>query len=326
VLRRDVIALIGGAAMAWPCATRAQQPAMPVIGFLGAGAPGPFAEMTAAFSRSLSEAGYTAGQNVAIEYRWAEGQYDRLPALAADLVGRRVAVIVAVGSPSAPAAKAATATIPIVFIVGDDPVRAGLVASLNQPGGNVTGVSLIIGEVVAKRFALLTELVPNAATIAVLVNPSNPIAETDATEAQSAARSRGRQIVLLNASNAAEIDAAFATVAQRGAGALLFGSDILFTSRRDQLVALARRHGIAAMHQWREFVVDGGLASYGANHAEPYRQAASYAARILKGEKPGDLPVVQPTKFELVINLKTAKALGLTISPTLLARADEVIE
>jgi putative ABC transport system substrate-binding protein len=325
VKRRAFIALLGGAA-AWPLAARAQRPAVPVVGFLGSGVPGSFAEMTAVFSRSLSDAGYVEGQNVAIDYRWAEGQYDRLPALAADLVRRGVAVIAAIGSPSALAAKAATATIPIVFIVGDDPVRAGLVASLNQPGGNLTGVSLIIGELVTKRFELLAELVPKATTIAVLVNPANPIAENDAKEAQLAARARGRQVVLLNASNAAEIDAAFSTVAQRGASALLFGSDILFTSQREQLAALARRHAIPAMHQWREFVVAGGLVSYGTTHAEPYRQAASYTARILKGEKPADLPVVQPTKLELIINLNTARALGLTVPAKLLVLANEVIE
>jgi putative ABC transport system substrate-binding protein len=213
-----------------------------------------------------------------------------------------------------------------VFIVGDDPVRTGLVASLNRPGGNVTGVSLIIGELVAKRLELLAELVPSANTIALLVNPSNPIAESDAREAQLASRSSGRQIVVLNASNAAEIDAAFATATRRGAGALLFSSHILFTNQREQLAALARRYGVAAMHQWREFVEAGGLVSYGITHAEPYRQAASYAARILRGEKPADLPVLQPTKFELAINLRTAKALGLTVPETLLARADEVIE
>jgi putative tryptophan/tyrosine transport system substrate-binding protein len=325
--RRDFIVPVSGAATAWPLATRAQQPAMPVIGFLNAGAPGPFAEMMAAFSRSLSDAGFVAGHNVAIEYRWAEDQYDRLPVLATDLVRCRVAVIVAVGSPAAPAAKAATATIPIVFIVGNDPVRAGLVPSLNRPGANVTGVSLVITDVVGKRFELLAELVPNAAIIAMLINPSNPLhADTDAREAQLAARAHGRQIVLLNASNAAEIDAAFAVVAQRGAGALLFGSDILFTNQHERLAALARRHGIAAMHQWREFVMDGGLVSYGTIHAEPYHLAARYTARILKGEKPADLPVVQPTRFELIVNLKTAKTLGLEIPARLFALADEVIE
>jgi ABC-type uncharacterized transport system substrate-binding protein len=325
--RRDFNKLLVGVAVVWPLPARAQPLPMPAIGYLGSGSPGAFAEVTAVFSRSLGDAGYVTGKNVAIEYRWAGGQYERLPALAADLVRRRVAVIAAVGSPSAPAAKAATAALPIVFIIGNDPVRAGLVASLNRPGGNVTGVSLIITELVAKRFELLAELVPNAASIAMLINPANPLhAETDAREVQSAAHARGRQIVLLHASNAAEIDAAFASVAQRGAGALLFGSDILFTSQREQLAALARRHGIAAMHQWKEFVVDGGLASYGTTHAEPYRLAAGYTARILKGERPADLPVVQPTKFELAINLKTAKTLGLEIPAKLLALADEVIE
>jgi putative tryptophan/tyrosine transport system substrate-binding protein len=324
--RREFFTLIGGATV-WPLAARAQQSAMPVVGFLSSGAPGPFAEVTDAFRQSLSEGGYVAGKNVTIEFRWVEGQYDRLPALAADLIQHGAAVIVAAGGAvTARAAKAATSTIPIVFIIGDDPVKTGLVASLNRPGGNVTGVNLFIGELVTKRLDLLTEMVPNATTIAVLVNPDNPNAETDAKEAQTAAYARGRQIVLLNASNVAEIDAAFATIAQRGVGALLIGTDIFFTSRRDQLVALASRHGIPVMHQWREFVVEGGLMSYGTTHTEPYRQAGSYTARILKGEKPADLPVIQPTKFELVINLKTAKALGLTVPPSLLTRADDVIE
>jgi putative ABC transport system substrate-binding protein len=325
MLRREFITLLGSAA-ALPLAASAQQPPVPVIGFLSSAAAGPFAEMTAVFSRSLNDAGYILGQNVAIEYRWAEGQYDRLPALAADLVRRRVAVIVAIGSTAAPAAKAATAAIPIVFIIGEDPVRTNLVASLNRPGGNVTGVTLIITDVVTKRFELLAELVPNATTIAVLVNPSAPSANTDAGEAQLAARATGRQMVLLNAKNPTEIEAAFATIAQRGVGALLFGTDILFTSQREQLAALAHHHGIPAMHQWREFAVEGGLASYGTIHPEPYRLAASYTARILKGEKPSDLPVLQPSKFELIINRKTAKALGLAIPTKLIALADEVIE
>jgi putative ABC transport system substrate-binding protein len=300
---------------------------MPMIGYLSSGAPGPFAQVAAAFSQSLAGAGYVAGKNVTIEFRWAEGQYDRLPALAADLVQRKAAVIVVSGGAvSALAAKAATSTIPVVFVMGDDPVKTGLVASLNRPGGNVTGISLIIGELVAKRFELLTELVPDAATIAVLLNPTNPNSQTDTRDVQAAARSRGRQIALLYASNATEIDAAFVALAQRGAGALLIGTDIFFTSRSGQLVALASRHRIPAMLQWRESVAEGGLVSYGPSHAEPYRQAAGYTARILKGEKPADLPVVQPTKLELVINLKTAKALGLTIPAGLLATADEVIE
>jgi putative ABC transport system substrate-binding protein len=326
-MRRREFILALGAAAAWPLAAPAQQPALPVIGFLGMGAPGPSAEVTSAFSESLSEAGYSSDKNIKVEFRWAAGQYDRLPTLAAGLVRDRPAVIVVAGGAiSVLAVKAATSTVPIVFVTGADPVRDGLVASLNRPGGNVTGVSLFIAELVAKRFELLTEMVPSATTIAVLVNPANPNAETDAKEAQSAAHARGRQIALLHASNAAEIDAAFATLAQRGTGALLIGSDIFFVSRRDQLVALARRHGIPAMHQFREFAVAGGLVSYGTPHTEPYRQAANYTARILKGEKPADLPVIQPTKFELVINLKTAKSLGLAVPSSLLARADEVIE
>jgi putative ABC transport system substrate-binding protein len=325
--RREFVTLLGGAAVAWPLVARAQQSAMPVIGFLSSGAPGPFAETTAAFSRSLSDAGYLAGRNVTIEFRWAEGQYDRLPALAGDLVRHRAAVIaVAGGAVSALAAKAATSTIPIVFMMGDDPVQIGLVASLNRPGGNVTGVSLFIRELMSKRFELLTELVPNAATIALLVNPANPNAATDVRDAQVAARGRGRQIVVLNASTTAEIDQAFASLVQQGAGALLIGTDIFFTNQRAQIVALASRYGVPTMHLWREYVVDGGLVSYGTSHTEPYRQAASYVARILKGEKPADLPVIQPTKFELVINLKTARALGLTVPLTLQVAADEVIE
>jgi len=327
--RREFIALLSGAgaAAAYPLPLRAQQNSTPTVGFLSSGAPGAFAEMTAAFNKALSDAGYVPGKNVTIEFRWAEGQYDRLPALAADLVRRRVAAIaVAGGAVSAQAAKAATSTIPIVFIMGDDPVKAGLVGSLNRPGGNITGVSLIIAQLMAKRLELLTELVPSASTIAVLVNPANPNAQTDLSDAQSAARSRGRQVFSVSASNPPEIDAAFASAKQRGAGALITGTDIFFTSRREQLVAVAKRHSMPTMFQWREFVVDGGLVSYGTSHTEPYRQAAAYIVRILKGEKPGNLPVTQPTTFELVINLKTANALGLTVSPQMLARADEVIE
>jgi putative tryptophan/tyrosine transport system substrate-binding protein len=325
--RREFITLLGGAAAGWPLVARAQRPTIPVIGFLSSGTPGPFAEVTDAFTLSLSEGGYVAGKNVTIDFRWAHGQYDRLPVEAADLIGHGAAVIVAAGGAvTAQAAKAATSTIPIVFIAGDDPVKAGLVASLNRPGGNVTGVSLFISELMTKRFELLSEMIPSAAIIAVLINPANPNAEIEAKESRSAAHARGRQIVLLNASNPVEIDAAFAVVAQQGAGAILVSGDILFTGRRDQLLALAKRHGIPVMYLWREFVVDGGLASYGTSHAEPYRQAAGYTARILNGEKPADLPVVQPTKFELVINLKTAKTLGLTVPPGVLALADEVIE
>jgi putative ABC transport system substrate-binding protein len=326
VKRREFIAALGGAA-AWPLAARAQQSATPVVGFLGMGAPGPFAEVTNAFKESLREAGYISGKNINIEFRWAAGQYEQLPRLATDLVQHSAAVIVVAGGAiSVLAVKATTSTVPIVFVTGADPVKDGLVAGLNRPGGNVTGASLFVAELVAKRLELLAEMAPNATTIAVLVNPANPNAETDAQEAQSAGHLRRRKIVLLNARDAAEIDTAFATLVQRGAGALLIGSDIFFVSRRDQLVALASRHGIPAMHQFREFAVAGGLASYGTPHTEPYRQAANYTARILKGEKPADLPVIQPTKFELVINLKTAKALGLKIPATLLARAYEVIE
>jgi putative ABC transport system substrate-binding protein len=324
--RRDFIAGLGGAAAAWPLAARAQ-PAMPLIGFLSSGAPGPFAEVTEGFTQGLGEAGYVAGKNVTIDLRWARGQYDRLPVEAADLIGRGAAVIVAAGGAvTARAVKAATSTISIVFIAGDDPVKAGLVASLNRLGGNVTGVSLFISELMTKRFELLSEMIPNAAVIAVLVNPANPNAEVEAKEARSAAHARGRQVILLNASRPPEIDAAFEAVARRGAGALLISGDIFFTGRRDQLLALAKRHGVPVMYLWREFVVDGGLVSYGTTHTEPYRQAAGYTARILKGEKPADLPVQQSVKVELAINMKTAKALGVTFPLSLLGRADEVIE
>jgi putative ABC transport system substrate-binding protein len=325
--RREFITLLGGAAAAWPLVARAQQPAVPVIGFLSTGAPGPFEGMIAAFNRTLTDLGYVAGKTVIVEYRWAEGEYNRLPALAADLVNRRASVIAtAGGAPTALAAKNATSTIPIVFIMGDDPVRAGLVASLNRPGGNVTGVSLFLAELLAKRLDLLAELVPPPASIALLVNPANPNAESDKSNGQAAARARGRHFLVVSASSVAEIDAAFVTLAQERVGALLIGTDILFTNQRDQFVALAASHKIPTLHQWRDFVISGGLVSYGTSHTEPYRQAASYAARILKGEKPGDLPVTQPTKFELVINLKTAKGLGLDVPDKLLALADEVIE
>ena len=330
--RREFITLLGGAAagtssISWPLAARAQQRALPIVGVLSSGAPGPFAETTLAFNQALSDAGYVADKTVTLEYRWAEGQYDRLPALAADLVNRRANVIVTAGGAiTALAVKAVTTTVPIVFIMGDDPVRAGLVVSLNRPGGNITGVSLIIAELLAKRFDLLSELVPQAATIALLVNPSNPNTEIDKKNAQAAASTRGRQLVILNASSIAEIDVAYETAAQKQIGALLIGTEILFTNQRAQFVALAARYRIPTMHQWREFVTSGGLVSYGTSHTEPYSQAAAYAARILKGEKPANLPVTQPTKFELAINLKTAKALGLKVSDKLLALANEVVE
>jgi len=324
--RREFITLLGGAAAAWPLAARAQQPAMPVIGYLNPGSPESDTPRLTGLRRGLNETGYVEGRNVVIEYRWAGNQADRLPALAADLVRLRVAVIVAAGPPSTFAAKAATTSIPIVFGVGADPVPLGLVASINRPGGNLTGFNAVSGELGAKGLALLHELVPSAAMIGVLENPNNPISELQARDVVAAAPVIGLKVQILKASTDREIDAAFVSLVQAQTGALLVAGDIFLNSRIEHIVGLAARHALPAMYPLREFVVAGGLMSYGLGLTEEYRQVGLYTGRILKGEKPADLPVMQATKIELAINLKTAKALGLDVPPMLLARADEVIE
>jgi putative ABC transport system substrate-binding protein len=365
--RREFIAMLGGVAVAWPHAARAQQPRMPVIGYLGsnrdlqisrirlsdrtsrlhprhvvpkpaqayetevpvkaAGSPRPLRDQLAALYRGLKDTGYIEGQNVTIEYRWAEGQYDRLSSLAAELVQRQVTAIVATGgTTSALAAKAATTTIPIVFTSGTDPIEAGLVASLNRPGGNITGVTFFSDVLDAKRLELLHELVPNVGRIALLVNPNNTRVEAQLRDTQEAAARLGIRLIVLNASTEPEIDTSFAILVREGASALLVASDAFFYSRHNQLVALAARHAVPAIYQLREFTAAGGLMSYGASLAEVYHQAGVYTGRILKGEKPADLPVIQSTKFELVINLKTAKALGVAVSNAIQLLADEVIE
>jgi putative ABC transport system substrate-binding protein len=323
--RRDFIIFLTGAMAAWPLAARAQQKAMPVIGYLGATSPGAAASTLAGFRQGLSETGYAEGQNVAIEYRWAEGNYDRLPAMAADLVGRKVDVIAAFSLPSALAAKSATSTIPIVFSVGD-PAERGLVGSLARPGGNLTGASTIVPELISKRLELLAELVPQARTIALLVNPNNSNTERSVGDLQEAARTKGLQLHVLKAKNESEIDTAFASLVQLHAGALVVGGDTFLSGRRERLVALASHHAVPAMYYWREFVASGGLISYGPSLTSAFSQAGTYVGKILKGEKPADLPVQQPTRFELVINLKTAQALGLTVPQSILQRADEMIE
>ena len=325
--RREFITLLGGAAVAWPLSVRAQQP-MPVVGFLHPGSPEAYANLVAVFRKGLSETGYVDGQNVTIEYRWAHNDNRQLPGLAADLVRRRVAVIVTpIGTASAVVAKAATTTIPIIFSIGVDPVQAGLVAALNRPGGNVTGIVSLSAELGAKRLGLLQELLPGAARFAVLVNPNNPVAtETLIKDAQAAAATIGRKIEVVSAGTTRDIDTAFASLVQNRVDALMVGADPMFLDRRVQLATLAARYMLPAIGAGREFADAGILMSYGASNTDRYRHVGIYTGRILKGEKPADLPVAQATKFELVINLQTARALGLDVPATLLARADEVIE
>jgi putative tryptophan/tyrosine transport system substrate-binding protein len=325
--RREFITLFGGAAVAWPLAAGAQQPALPVIGFLNSGSPVAREPFIAAFRQGLKETGYVEGQTVAIEYRFAEGRYDRLPSLASDLVRREVAVIAATGDTVSPlAAKGATTTIPIVFAAGSDPVKDGLVASFNRPGGNITGVSIISSALVSKQFELLHELVPQAAVVGILLNPTNPNVGFELSDLQNAAQTMGVQMAVLRASTESGIEAAFASLVQQRVAALLVEPEVFFLDRREQFVALAARHAMPTIYSRREYAVIGGLASYGTSLADSYRQVGIYTGRILKGEKPADLPVTRPTKFELVINLKTAKALGLTVPLTLQVAADEVIE
>jgi ABC-type uncharacterized transport system substrate-binding protein len=323
--RREFITLLGNAAVALPATARAQQ-SMPVIGFLSAVSPGPFAQRVAAFHRGLSDTGYVEGRNLAIEGRWADEQYDRLPALAADLVGRRVLVIVTYTDAAALAAKAATTTIPIVFVNGGDPVRAGIVPSLNHPAGNVTGASFFGVDLASKQLSLLHEVIPNAAVIGFLVDRNVPDAVAQVPAVQEAARSLGLQLIVLHARAATDIDTAFAALVRERAAALVVGTGALLTNQRKQIITLAARHALPTIYPFREFTADGGLMSYGNDVPDSFRQAGVYAGRILKGDKPADLPVMLSTKFEFVINLKTAKAMGIEIPPAVSARADEVIE
>jgi len=322
--RREFLGVVGGA-VAWPLAARAQQP-MPVVGFLNGGSPEGYAPMVAAVRQGLKEAGYVEGQNVAIEFGWAGGKYDRLKALASDMIRRQVDVIAATSTPAALATKAITSTIPIVFTTGADPVELGLVASLNRPGGNVTGVSFLVNELTSKQFEMLHKLLPKDSLFGFLVNPDVAYAKSQIKDAEDAARSLGLQLLVLSAKTEDEIDAAFNTLVQRKAGGLVTISEPFLNSRRDQLVELAARHSLPTLYPVRDYVAAGGLVSYGTSIVGAYHEVGVYTGRILKGEKPADLPVVRPTKLELVINLKTAKALGIEIHPQLLATADEVIE
>jgi putative ABC transport system substrate-binding protein len=329
--RREFITLLGSTAvvpaMLWPLAARAQQPAMPLVGVLSGHSSAEWGPFVAAFNQGLKEIGYIDGQNVSIQYRWADGHYDRLPALAADLVRRRVAVIAAIGGVNAAlAAKAATSELPIVFVTGRDPVELGFIESLNHPGRNLTGVSMLNDELVAKRLELLRELVPKAATIAILINPDNRNHLSHTRTLEAVARAGGQQVIVISAAADRDFEPAFAMLVQRRADALVVAADPFFDSRREQIVRLTTRHAVPTIFQWREFVQAGGLASYGTSLTDVHRQMGVYTGKILKGAKPADLPVVQPTKFEMFVNLKTARALGLTVPPSILLRADEVIE
>jgi len=326
IKRREFIILLCGAMVtAWPFATSSQQPAMPVVGFMSSRSADDSIRVVAAFRQGLSETGHVEGRNVVIEFRWAQGQYDRLPALARELVARPVAVIAAVGA-SELAAKAATTTIPIIFGTGDDPISKGVVTSLNRPGGNVTGAMFLTSALGAKRLGLLRELVPGANKVALLVNPNTAVGQAQTRDVQEAARALGQDLAILNSDTHQSIEANFAVLIEQRVAALLVGADPLFDTRRDQLVALAARYRVPAIYQFREYALAGGLMSYGASITDMYRQVGVYVGRVLKGEKPGDLPVMQPTKFEFVINIKTARALGVKISDNLLSLADEVIE